>query len=178
MRNRLNVAVAAVAALALGIALFSGAALASSHGHGRGHGSGHHYGHGYGYGHGHHHHHGHKPPHEKLPLIDTSEAANCDFIANPGNPLCLLPFPDDYYTVSDPSSPTGRRVSLNTAGMPANAFGKHIDATPYNASDGFSPGAAILLKVPGIDTVADVQATGAVPVNHIGQYRKGNARWS
>ena len=33
-----------------------------------------------------------------------SEAANCDFIAEPGNPLCLLPFPDDYYTVSDPAS--------------------------------------------------------------------------
>ena len=102
-----------------------------------------------------------------------SEAANCDFIAEPGNPLCLLPFPDDYYTVSDPASPTGRRVNLTTAGMPANAFGKHIDAAPYNASDGFSPGAAILLKVPGIDTVADVQATGAAPVNHIGRYRTG-----
>ncbi len=172
MRNRLSVAPATVVVFALAIALFAPVAF----GHGRGHEHGRHHGHGYGHGHHHGHPgHGHKPPPEKLPIIDTSEAANCDFIASPGNPLCLLPFPDDYYTVSDPSSPTGRRVSLNTAGMPANAFGKHIDATPYNASDGFSPGASILLKVPGIDTVADVQATGAVPVNHIGQYRKGNA---
>lgn len=158
MRNRLNVAVVAVAALALGIAMFAAIALASPQGHGHHHAPG----------------HGHKPP-PQLPPVDTSEAANCDFIANPGNPLCLLPFPDDYYTVPDPSSPTGRRVALTTAGMPANAFGKHIDSTPYNASDGFSPGAVIMLKVPGIDTVADVQATGATPINHIGRYRKGNA---
>ena len=109
--------------------------------------------------------HGHGKP--DLPPIDTSNAANCDFIAEPGNALCLLPFPDDYYTRPDASSPTGRRVALTTEGMPANAFGVHIDATPYNASDGFSPGATILLKVPGIDTAADVRATGAVPINHI-----------
>ncbi len=133
-------------------------------------------GHSYGHGHGHGHHHdghGHGKPH--LPPIDTSNAANCDFIAEPGNALCLLPFPDDYYTRPDASSPTGRRVDLTTEGMPANAFGVHIDATPYNASDGFSPGATILLKVPGIDTAADVRATGAVPINHLRQYRRPNA---
>ena len=98
-------------------------------------------GHSYGHGHGHGHHHdghGHGKPH--LPPIDTSNAANCDFIAEPGNALCMLPFPDDYYTRPDASSPTGRRVDLTTDGMPANAFGDHIDAAPYNASDGFSPG--------------------------------------
>jgi hypothetical protein len=110
-----------------------------------------------------------------LPPIDMSNAANCDFIAEPGNALCLLPFPDDYYTRPDSSSPTGRRVALNTEGMPANAFGVHIDSTPYNAADGFSQGATILLKVPGIDTAADVRATGAVPINHIRQYRRQNA---
>jgi len=110
-----------------------------------------------------------------LPPIDMSNAANCDFIAEPGNALCLLPFPDDYYTRPDSSSPTGRRVDLNPAGMPENAAGVHIDATTYHASDGFSPGATILLKVPGIDTVADVRATGAVPINHIRQYRRANA---
>jgi hypothetical protein len=89
--------------------------------------------------------------------------------------LCLLPFPDDYYTRPDESSPTGRRVDLTTEGMPANVFGIHIDATPYNASDGFSPGSTILLKVPGIDTAADVRATGAVRINHIRQYWRGNA---
>ena len=112
---------------------------------------------------------------ESLPPIDMSQAADCDFIAEPGNPLCMLPFPDDYYTRSDPSRATGRRIAFTTAGMPANVLGTHIDAAPYTASDGFSQGAVILLKVPGIDTVADVRATGAVPINHIRRYRKGNA---
>jgi hypothetical protein len=109
---------------------------------------------------------------ETLPPIETNE--NCEFIANPGNPVCMLPFPDDYYTVSDPSSATGRRVSFNTEGMPANVYGTHIEAAPYNASDGFSPGSVILVKVPGIETAADVRATGAVPINDIGRYKKGN----
>ncbi len=116
---------------------------------------------------------GHGKP--QLPPIDTSEAANCDFIAEPDNTLCMLPFPDDYYTVPDASSQTGRRVDFKTAGMPANAFGQHISADPYNASDGYSQGATILVKVPGIETVADVRASGAVPINRIGRYRKGNA---
>ncbi len=111
----------------------------------------------------------------QLPPIDTSEAANCDFIAEPDNTLCMLPFPDDYYTDPDASSPTGRRIDFKTDGMPANVFGQHISADPYNASDGFSQGATILVKVPGIETVADVRASGAVPINHIGRYRKGNA---
>ena len=37
----------------------------------------------------------------------TPDADRCDFIAEPNNGLCLLPFPDDYYTVADPSSPPG-----------------------------------------------------------------------
>jgi hypothetical protein len=117
----------------------------------------------------------HKAHQVELPPIDMSNAANCDFIAEPGNPVCMLPFPDDYYTVADPSSLTGRRVHFTTEGMPKNALETPINPEPYNASDGFSPGSVIVLKVPGLETAADVSATGAVPINHIGRYRKGNA---
>ena len=106
-----------------------------------------------------------------LPRIDTSDADRCDFIAKPNNGLCLLPFPDDYYTVRDPSTPTGRRVNLKTAAMPANVDGKHIDARPYNLNDGFSPGQPIVLKVPGLNSAAALDRTGAVPINHIGRFR-------
>jgi hypothetical protein len=116
-----------------------------------------------------------RPLDESLPVIDTSEAENCDFITKPADNTCMVPFPDDYYTVSDPSSATGRRVNFKTPGMPANAYGSHIEATPYNASDGFSPGSAILVKIPGIQTVADVRAMGAVPINHLEQYKRANA---
>ena len=106
------------------------------------------------------------------PGVDLSAADRCDFIGPQQGSRCLLPFPDDYYTVGDRSTATGRRVTLNTASMPANRLGVHIDAGPYNASDGFSPGQTIVLKVPGLDTKAALQQTGAVPINHIGRFRQ------
>ena len=109
-----------------------------------------------------------RPP---SPSVDLSAADRCDFIGPQQGSRCLLPFPDDYYTVADRSTPTGRRVNLRTASMPANRLGVHIDASPYNASDGFSPGQTIVLKVPGLDTKAALDRTGAVPINHIGRYR-------
>jgi hypothetical protein len=114
-------------------------------------------------------------PKQQLPPVDTSKAGVCEFIAQPHSPLCMLPFPSDHFTRRDPSSPTGRRIDFENAGMPTNVLGQPIQAAPYNASDGFSQGATILLKVPGIDPVADVRATGAVPIEHIGRYRRPNA---
>jgi len=111
------------------------------------------------------------PAQGALPRIDTSDADRCDFIAKPNNGLCLLPFPDDYYTVSDPDTLTGRRINLKTAAMPANIDGKHVDARPYNLNDGFSQGQPIVLKVPGLNTPAAMDRTGAAPINHMGRYR-------
>src|SRR5699024_3566438 len=42
---------------------------------------------------------------------------------------CLLPFPNDYFTVPDPSSPTGRRVRLAATSMPTTVGGVPIDPT-------------------------------------------------
>src|SRR5690349_15194805 len=72
----------------------------------------------------------------RLPEIDMRNASKCDFITNPTQSICMVPFPDDYYTRTDPSSTTGRRIAFQTEGMPANASGTHIEAAPYNASDG------------------------------------------
>jgi hypothetical protein len=200
MRSRFTV-VAALAACIIAALCLTGTAIAGSHqsrgkdehgrpshgsgpGHpshhqgdrgGGGHGRGdHRHGHGNRHGHGHHHHHP-RPPQETLPEIDMSEAENCDFIADPGNELCMLPFPDDYYTSPDPSSVTGRRVDFKTEGTPANVLGQHIEAGPYNEADGFSPGSVILAKVPGLETTADVAATGATPINHLADYTEADA---
>jgi hypothetical protein len=81
--------------------------------------------------------------------VDLSRAGECDFIGQQEGSLCLLPFPDDYNTVADPSTRTGRRVALKTAAMPANVGGTRVDAAPYDLNDGFSPGQSIVLKVPG-----------------------------
>src|ERR1700760_3209097 len=86
----------------------------------------------------------------------------CEFIASPGSSECMLPFPDDYYTKEDPTSPTGRRIDFRELAMPENAAHQHIEVAPYNSGDGFSPGSVIALKVPGIESQGDVKATGAV----------------
>jgi hypothetical protein len=115
---------------------------------------------------------GHKKQ-QPLPPIETT--GNCEFIASPGNSVCMLPFPDDFYTSADPGSPTGRRIAFQTEGTPTNVLGEHVQASPYNAADGFSPGSVILLKVPGLETVADLHTTGAVPINRLDQYKRPHA---
>jgi hypothetical protein len=111
----------------------------------------------------------------RLPSIDMDNAEKCDFISSPVDAPCMVPFPDNYYTVASPNSETGRQINFQTEAMPANAYAQQIEAGPYNASNGFSQGATILVKIPGIETVADVSATGATPINHIGWYTAKNA---
>ncbi|MEV1333360.1 hypothetical protein AB0J20_27725 [Micromonospora costi] len=78
---------------------------------------------------------------------------------------CLLPFPNDYFTVPDHRSPTGKRVRLAATAMPATVRGTPIDPTEWNRQDGFSPGSPILVHVPGLDAAA----TGIAPVTDIGR---------
>jgi hypothetical protein len=47
--------------------------------------------------------------------------------------------------------------------MPRNVDGTPIAPGDYNASDGFSPGQTIVVKVPGLDTPEAFARTGAVP---------------
>jgi hypothetical protein len=99
----------------------------------------------------------------------------CEFISSPNTSECMLPFPDDYYTKADPASATGRRIDFRELAMPKNSSGVPIEAAPYNAGDGFSPGSVITLKIPGIETAADVAAMRAVPINNLKRYRAANA---
>ncbi|MCW2776912.1 MAG: hypothetical protein JWN17_637 [Frankiales bacterium] len=77
---------------------------------------------------------------------------------------CLLPFPNDRYTVADPTTVTGRRLALSPLAMPRNASGRPIDPTELNRNDGFSPGSAILTSVPGLD----LARTGVAPITDMG----------
>src|SRR5437773_4906231 len=99
----------------------------------------------------------------------------CEFIASPGSSECMLPFPDDYYMKADPTSPTGRRIDFRELATPTNAASQHIEVAPYNTGDGFSPGSVITLKIPGIETTADVTAMHTVPIQHLGRYTEANA---
>ena len=85
-------------------------------------------------------------------------AADCQPFA--GRP-CLLPFPNNLFTRPDPSSPTGLRVNLPAGAMPINSSGQRVTVAPYDRADGFSPGSAAILHVPGLDNAAAFARTGA-----------------
>ena len=70
----------------------------------------------------------------------------CDFI---GTGACQFPWPNDYFTKRDRRTDTGRRLALVKSAMPRNKSGKPIDPRDMNRADGFSPGSALLVKVPG-----------------------------
>ncbi|MEY9890119.1 hypothetical protein ABIA31_003777 [Catenulispora sp. MAP5-51] len=88
--------------------------------------------------------------------------AGCDPIAGTA---CLLPFPDDWYTRPDTSAPTGRRVNFSASDLPVSALAGATDPTAWNRLDGFSPGSALVLTVPGLDPTASRLA----PVTDIGR---------
>ena len=81
--------------------------------------------------------------------IDLSRASDCDFIGQQQGSLCMLPFPDDYYSVADSSTATGRRIDFHSAGMPKNGASVAVNPTPYNLNDGFSPGVGDGRQGPG-----------------------------
>jgi hypothetical protein len=87
----------------------------------------------------------------------------------------LLPFPNDRLTVKDKRTNTGRRLNLKLAQMPKNAQGVPIDPVDVNRFDGFSPGSAILVRVPGLDTPAALAKTNPVGLSNLARYRAENA---
>jgi hypothetical protein len=96
-----------------------------------------------------------------LPVeVDVDVTGACDDL-DPRH--CLLPFPNDRFTVADPSTDTGRRVHLDLLSMPRDVAGKPVDPTEWNRNDGFSPSTPILTYVPGLD----LAATWGTPVDHL-----------
>jgi hypothetical protein len=82
-------------------------------------------------------------------VADAATQDHCD----PIDPhACLLPFPDDYFTVADPKTATGLRLNLSPLAMPRNLAEKPIDPTEWNRNDGFSPGQMALTLIPGLDS--------------------------
>ncbi len=79
--------------------------------------------------------------------VDPTLEARCD----PLGASCMLPFPNDHFTVADTTTATKRRLALATASMPANTDGIHIDVTDQNRGDGWSPGSTVMVQFPGLD---------------------------
>jgi hypothetical protein len=94
---------------------------------------------------------------------DEAVGAGCDAT---DERACLLPFPNDLFTVPDPTTATGRRVALKPQWMPRNTAGEAVDPVEWNRNDGFSPGQAALAHVPGIS----LTRSNGVPVTDLGRY--------
>ena len=94
--------------------------------------------------------------------IDLSTADRCD-VLDPGH--CLFPFPNDFFTVASDRTDTGRAVHFARESMPANRDGEHVDPEAWRWSDGFSPGAMVLTRVPGLD----LGTTGAPVITGLGR---------
>ncbi|MDQ3759775.1 MAG: hypothetical protein M3331_07530, partial [Actinomycetota bacterium] len=96
--------------------------------------------------------------------VKFQNANRCD----PLDPaICLQPFPNDHFTVADTSTDTGKRIAFDERSMPANKAGVRIRPVEHNRSDGFSPGQAIVTRVPGLDTMAAFEATDPVPITDL-----------
>jgi hypothetical protein len=67
-------------------------------------------------------------------LVDVKNADRCDFL-DPAH--CLYPFPNDHFTIADPTTDTGRRVALNDASMPVN------ETVDLSAAIGVLPGTLV-----------------------------------
>jgi hypothetical protein len=98
--------------------------------------------------------------------------ARTDHTCDPIDPTaCLLPFPNNWFTVADTSTATGRRVDLAASAMPHNILGKGIDPAAWNLNDGYSPGSMLLAHVPGLD----LGKSGAAPVTNVGSSLRPDA---
>lgn len=102
------------------------------------------------------------PPHTEPPATEPpADEPGCD---DRDARACLLPWPNDRYTVDDPTTATGRRLALPVDGTPANVDGVPIDVTDQNRADGFSPASTIMAFIPDVD----LEASGVAPSTDIG----------
>jgi hypothetical protein len=63
--------------------------------------------------------------------------------------VCAYPFPNNVFTRSDETAPTGRRLELAPETMLADKQDMPADPSRWNVADGFSPGGSILAFLPG-----------------------------
>jgi hypothetical protein len=80
---------------------------------------------------------------------------------------CAFPFPNDLFTVPDPTTVTDLRVRLPAAAMPVSNDGVGLRVGPYDNTDGFSPGSTLIVHVHGLDNPEALQQTGAAGLQDI-----------
>jgi hypothetical protein len=119
-----------------------------------------------------------KPAASPIPT-KAQNPAHCDPIGGwqpgDGSHDCLLPFPNNYFSVVDDKSITGRRVQINGHAMPSDVADKPISPLLWDRNDGFSVGSTLLTYVPGMTKNIDVTKSRMPRVDSISRYTKPNA---
>ncbi|MDG1945167.1 MAG: hypothetical protein P8J17_13005, partial [Halioglobus sp.] len=62
---------------------------------------------------------------------------------------CGFPYPNDYWSVEDPDTSSGRRLALPADIFPITVTGQVSETDAVNEMDGFSPGIAAMVHLPG-----------------------------
>jgi hypothetical protein len=81
------------------------------------------------------------------PRLFPGNASGCNQL---GQPFCMLPFPDDYYTARRTSvvtGSTGLELHVPTQALSSTGIAD-FDPLAYSFNDGFSPGSAVLFATP------------------------------
>ncbi len=98
-------------------------------------------------------------PARLTPTVDPG-VKGCDVLLTaPANHDCLLPWPNNAFTVPSKKTLTGRQLAVSSTLDPNNARGVHASTTFINQSDGFSPGSVIMTYGPNLDLGASHVAT-------------------
>jgi len=82
---------------------------------------------------------------EVVPAVDWP-TLECDPLVPT---YCGFPFPSNVFTAPDPATPTGRRLALSEALIPDSKNIAPAQPDPWNRSDGFSAGLAVMSHLPG-----------------------------
>ena len=61
------------------------------------------------------------------------------------------------------------RVHLPVGAMPVNTKGQQVGVSEFDRNDGFSPGSALIVHVPGLDNPQAFARTGAVGLANMAQ---------
>src|SRR5215472_11142585 len=66
---------------------------------------------------------------------------------------CGMPYPSNVWTVPDATRTTGLHVAFGATTLPKyDPKGDHVDRTKFEGRDGFSPGGALMVNMPGATT--------------------------
>ncbi len=101
--------------------------------------------------------------------VTTVEAPplNCDPLVPS---YCGFPYPNDYWTESDTSTVTGKRLALPQVIMPTHTNGMQSNPAAFNEMDGFSPGIAAMTHMPGA-TVQGLATPDSIELSLLPQSR-------